>query len=114
MSRDDAFLLDMLEAARLATRYVAGTSLDEFLGNVQLQDAVVRRLEIIGEAARRVSDEGRVRYPRVPWPAIIGMRNVLAHQYDTVDLTIVWDAVHLDLPPLIALLAELVPPNPEG
>ena len=58
MACDDALLLDMLAAARLALSYVAGTQLAEFLGSTQLQDAVVRRLEIIGEAARRVSPNG--------------------------------------------------------
>ena len=66
MSRDEAWLLDMLEAARLALHYVAGKTLDEFQSDTQLQDAVIRRLEIIGEAARRVSEGTRALYPQLP------------------------------------------------
>ena len=104
MSRDRAYLLDILEAARLAVQYVADKPKDGFLKDTLCQDAVVRRLEIIGEAARRISEDTRKRYPDLSWRAMIGMRNLMIHEYDDVDLEIVWETVQNNLPPLIAQL----------
>jgi uncharacterized protein with HEPN domain len=111
MSRDEVYLLDILEAARLALEYVRGKAREEFLADVQLQDAVIRRLAIIGEAARRVSDETRAAIPSLPWHQMVGMRNIIVHEYDDVDLDVVWDAVTRDLPPLVADLGERLPPS---
>ena len=69
---------------------------------------MVRLLEIVGEAAARLSPDTRDRYPRIPWPDIIGLRNRLIHGYDIVDFDILWDIVNGDLPPLIARLREVV------
>jgi uncharacterized protein with HEPN domain len=114
MSRDDAHLHDALEAARLACRYVAGLSREQFLAEVEKQDAVIRRLEILGEAARRLSEAARARLPQVPWRPMIGMRNILAHDYGAVDLEAVWRVVTVELPPVIAALeAELRSEAPE-
>lgn len=108
MSRDDAYLIDILESARLALSYVSGMSSEEFFEDIRSQDAVIRRLEIIGEAARRVSEGRRAALPLLPWSLMIGMRNVMIHDYDHVNLATVWDTVRNDLPPLIAALeAEL-------
>ncbi len=111
MSRDNEYLLDILEAARLALAYVQGKSREDFLKDTQTQDAVIRRVEIIGEAARRLSDQTRMALPGLAWDAMTGMRDVLIHEYDDVDLEIVWDTVQLDLPPLIAALEKIVPPD---
>jgi uncharacterized protein with HEPN domain len=73
------------------------------------QAAVMRQLEIMGEAARRLSEETRQELSEIPWHQIIGMRNRLIHVYDDVDLAIVWDTVQNDLPPLIAQLEKIVP-----
>lgn len=115
MPRDLAYLLDILEAAKLAAHYVSATTKEEFLLDTRCQDAVIRRLEIIGEAARRISDETRAMLPGLPWSAMINMRNIMIHEYDDVDLTVVWDTVQNHLPPLIRSIAPLVPPpeNPE-
>jgi uncharacterized protein with HEPN domain len=110
MSRDDAYLLDILDAARLALQYVRGKTRDQFLEDVQLQDAVIRRLAIIGEAARRVSEPTRLAHPTLPWHDMVGMRNIVIHEYDDVDLDVVWDAVARDLEPLIAALQAAIPP----
>jgi uncharacterized protein with HEPN domain len=101
MERDSEYLLDIVEAARLAVSYVAGVSREEFLGDVQRQDAVIRRLLIIGEAARRVSEASRATWPAIPWRLMAAMRNRLVHEYDDVDLTIVWETVVSSLPELI-------------
>ena len=111
MARDDAYLIDILDAARLALSYVSGKTRAEFDQDIQCQDAVVRRLEIIGEAARRVSEQTKARFPYLPWSAMMNMRNVLIHEYDAVDLPIVWDTVQNDLPPLITVLERIAPPE---
>jgi uncharacterized protein with HEPN domain len=69
---------------------------------------VVRLLEIIGEAASRVPIDGRSRYPDIPWPQIIGMRNRLIHGYNSVDFDILWQTAREDLPPLIAALESIL------
>jgi uncharacterized protein with HEPN domain len=79
--RDKGFLLDIRESAKLALAYVHGKSLEDFLSDSQLQDAVIRRLEIIGEAARRVSEQTRSDLPNLPWTDMAGMRNLLIHGY---------------------------------
>jgi uncharacterized protein with HEPN domain len=108
MSRDPAYLFDILDSARLALAYVADKSREEFLQDVQLQDAVIRRLEIIGEAARRLTAATRASLPELPWRSMIGMRNVMIHQYDAVDLGRVWDTVTAALPDLIAVLEPVI------
>jgi uncharacterized protein with HEPN domain len=110
MSRDEVYLLDILDAAQLALEYVRGKMREEFLADVQLQDAVIRRLAIIGEAAKRVSEATRESLPGLPWRQMAGMRNIIVHEYDDVDLSVVWDAVTRDLPPLVSELAQRLPP----
>lgn len=107
MQRDSALLYDILESARLAASYLQGISQEDFLGNIQLQDAAIRRVEIIGEAAGRISEETRASLSSLPWRDMIDMRNFLIHQYGDVDPQVVWDTVILDLPPLIAELERI-------
>ncbi len=101
MKRDQAYFFDIAEAARLAVSYVEQTTREEFLSDTKSQDSVIRRLEIIGEAARRISEETRKAYPGLPWKEMIGMRNFLIHDYDDVDIQIVWKTVKKDLPDLL-------------
>jgi uncharacterized protein with HEPN domain len=112
MQRDLQFLLDMLQSADLILTYTAQCSKDEFVANVQLQDSVIRRLLVIAEAARRVSDATRQALPNVSWQEINGMRNRLVHQYNDVNLNIVWDVVQFEIPPLIEELKSRIPPEP--
>ena len=109
MERDRVYLLDILHAARLAVSYVESLSQCAFLEDIQRQDAVIRRIEIIGEAARRITDETRAAHPEIPWQAMIGMRNLMIHAYDDVDLLVVWKTVEQSLPELIARIAPLFP-----
>jgi uncharacterized protein with HEPN domain len=67
MSRDDAYFVDILESAKIALEYVVGKSWGEFYSDMQCQDAVLRRIEIIGEAARHTSSQTRKKYPQIPW-----------------------------------------------
>lgn len=112
MQRDLQFLLDMLQSAELILAYTAQCSKDEFVVNVQLQDAVIRRLLVIAEAARRVSGTTQQALPNVSWQEINGMRNRLVHEYDDVNLNIVWEVVQIEIPPLIENLKSQVPPQP--
>ena len=111
MQRDLQFLLDILQSAELIMNYTAQYSKDEFVGNVQLQDSVIRRLLVIAEAARRVSEPTRQTLPNISWQEINGMRNRLVHEYDDVNLNIVWDVVQTEILTLIAELKLRVPPE---
>ena len=111
MSRDDTYLVDILESAKIALGYVLGKTWDQFYEDLQCQDAVVRRIEIVGEAARRVSQETRDKHPQIPWREMTSMRNLVIHEYDVVDINQVWDTVQNKLPSLIKDLAKIVPPE---
>ncbi len=102
MSRDNAYLSDILDSARIVEQHLAGLTQETFLEDLRTQDAVTRRFEIIGEAARHLSPEVVKAMPEIPWRLIVGMRNVLIHDYDDVDPERVWKAAKDDLPPLIA------------
>ena len=101
MQRDLAYLVDIIDSATLILDYVAGRTEAEFLGEVSLQDQVARRFEIIGEAARQVSDETKETLPKIPWREIIGLRNILIHDYGEVNYARIWDTIQEDLPGLI-------------
>lgn len=94
----------MLDAAREAVEYAAGHERADLDSNRMLARAVVKAVEIVGEAADNVTDETRRRLPGIPWADIVGMRHRLIHAYHDVNLDIVWDTVGLDLPPLVAAL----------
>jgi uncharacterized protein with HEPN domain len=111
MSRDDTYLLDILESAKIALDYIFDKTWDQFYTDIQCQDAMVRRIEIIGEAARRVSDETRAKYPEIEWREMTGMRNLVIHEYDVVDIKQVWDTAQNKLPRLIEKLTQIVPPQ---
>lgn len=102
-------MLDIFKAAKLALSYLEGETKEEFFKDTQCQDAVIRRLEIIGEAAGRVSAATTTKFPNLPWKKMVSMRNMMIHEYEDVDLGIVWDTVQNDLPPLITLLEPLIP-----
>ncbi len=111
MQRDLQFLLDMLQSAELVIVYVDQCKKEEFINNIQLQDSVIRRLLIIAEAARRVSEATRQTLPNISWQEINGMRNRLVHDYDDVNLDIVWDVVQVEVPALISELKSRLPPE---
>jgi uncharacterized protein with HEPN domain len=111
-NRDAGYLWDMLQAARRLQYFTAGLSYEAYLESILLQSAVERQLEILGEAARRMSEDFRQAHPEIPWSAIIGQRNVIAHQYDDIELEQLWSVVTSDIPTLIAQLEPLIPPLP--
>jgi uncharacterized protein with HEPN domain len=106
--RDTGYLLDMLRHARGVIRAVAGKKLEDYLVNEDLRLAVERRIEIIGEAARRVSAAFRRAHPQVPWQRIIAQRNVLTHEYGEIQDDILWNVATLSVPELVSLLEPLV------
>ncbi|HYA34717.1 MAG TPA: HepT-like ribonuclease domain-containing protein [Candidatus Binataceae bacterium] len=110
MSRheSDIRLRHMLDHAREAVAMVRGRTRNELDSDRQLNLSLVRLLEIIGEAANRVPPQEQARYPQIPWPEIVGLRNRLIHGYDSVDFDILWQIVADDLPPLIAALENAV------
>jgi uncharacterized protein with HEPN domain len=111
MQRDLQFLLDMLQSAELVATYTSGCSKDQFVEDIQLQDSVIRRLLVIAEAARRVSEATRQTLPNIAWAEINGMRNRLVHEYDDVNLNIVWDVIQTEIPTTIAILKLYIPPD---
>ena len=112
MQRDDAYLLDMLLAAHDAMAFVSSLTFPEFESSRLHQNAVVKAIEIIGEAASRVSKNMQSAHPQIPWAEIIGMRNRLVHGYGDIQLDVVWQTVQNDLPNLVAQLEPLVPAAP--
>ena len=107
--RDDSVgLRHMLDHAVEAVQMIRGHTRTDLDSDRKLNLALVRLVEIIGEAATRVSPEVRNRHPGIPWLDIIGMRNRIVHGYDQVDFDILWDVMELHLPPLIAELQRIV------
>lgn len=103
MSRGIEILLgEILDAIALLRDYTEGLDFHAFAANVEKQDSMLRRLEIIGEAVKGVPDDIRARHPAVPWRDIAGARDILIHEYFRVDLEMAWDMVRKDLPLLEA------------
>lgn len=92
------YLNDILESIEIIQKYFQNITKEEFKNNLQIQDAVIRRLEIIGEAARSVSDDFRQSHPEVPWREVADLRNVLIHEYSGIDIKRIWKIVIQDLP----------------
>jgi uncharacterized protein with HEPN domain len=111
MRREPAFLLDVLEAAHKIVSFTKDIEYTEFLQDEKLQLAVQKLIEIIGEAARNVSPELKSEYPNIPWKEMVGMRDVLVHQYFRVNLARIWEAARCEVPGLIELIEPLVPPE---
>lgn len=108
---DEVRLRHMLDHAQEALSMVRGKKRQDLGQNRILELALVRLIEIIGEAAARVTPEGQEKYSSIPWPQIIGMRNRLIHGYNQVDLDVLWDTIEFDLPPLITKLEQILEPE---
>ncbi len=98
----------MLDAAQKAVAFTEDRTRDDLDPDEMLTLAIVRLLEIIGEASKNVSDSLKAASPEIPWQQIAGTRNRLIHGYFDVDLDIIWQIISVDLPPLISRLAELI------
>ena len=111
MWRDDAYLLDMLLAARRVLDFSQDVTWEQFQTDELMQNAVMRQIQIIGEAARKVSLQCQQAHPEIPWQQIIGMRHRLVHEYFCIIPERVWDVVEKGISELIGLLEPLVPPD---
>ncbi len=112
MPKDDlVYLGHMLEMARKAIAKTQGIERADFDRDENLRLALAHLIQIIGEAARRVSPEMQQSHPEIPWSAIIGMRHKVVHDYLEVDEDIVWDVVTADLPSIVAALQGITPPD---
>ncbi len=111
LPRDLSSVADILLAAKLVQMFIEGSDRNTFETDLMRQSAVVRQLEIIGEATKRLSEEFRANYPEIPWRQMVGMRDILIHNYDDVDLNEVWYVAKISIPTLIKQIEPLVPPE---
>jgi len=102
------FLRDIFESIEKIETYVKGISFDEFMDDAKTQDAVVRNLEIIGEASNKIPKDIQHRYTEIPWTQIVGMRNRLIHAYFVVDHEIVWEIITKELPELKKEISKIL------
>ena len=105
---DKVRLRHMLDYSRKAVAMIEGRAREDLDTDEMLCLALTRVVEVIGEAATRVSQAGQQQHGQIPWPEIIGLRNRLVHGYDSVDVNILWDIVQQDLPPLIEQLQAIL------
>ena len=110
--KDAARLWDMLDAARSIITFTADLTYEQFYSDRKTRNAVERNLEIIGEAARHVSDETRVCFSEIPWKSMTGLRNVLAHEYGSIRHEILWSVIQEKLAPLIQSIEAIGADNP--
>jgi uncharacterized protein with HEPN domain len=106
--RDSVFIVQMIEAAEAALEFCEGQTAESFAGDRLVGFAVVRAIQLVGQAARGVSEELQSAHPEIPWREMIGMRNVVVHDYADVDMALVWKTVRDDLPALVARLRPIL------
>lgn len=104
MHNDRITLTQIIEHTKEAIEYTRNVTIDDLSQNRLLELALIRLLEIIGEAAKRLSQDTRNLYPEIPWSEVIGLRNRLIHGYDRVDRSILWNTIQHDLPVLLQVL----------
>jgi len=104
----EIFLQHILESIKLIEKYIKGKTKNDFLSIVDLQDKVIRRLEIIGEAVKNLPDEIKGKYPDIPWKQIAGMRDKLIHQYFGIDIEFTWGVVEKEIPLLKKKVQEII------
>jgi len=109
--RDLSALLDINAAVARILAFSHGFDEDGFLADDRTQSAVQHQLMIIGEAVKRLSPDFRAAHPEIRWTPMAGMRDILIHAYDTVDLDEVWQTVSVDIPKLKTALNEILPPD---
>jgi len=109
---DLLYLGHMLDVSIQAVEKIRGKNWEDFDEDENLRLALAHLVQMIGEAARRVSPQSQQTYSQIPWSDVIGMRHKIVHDYLDVDFDVVWEVVTRDLPELISLLLPIVPPSP--
>ena len=94
------FLKHIIESAELIENYISNLQPIDFFASTQIQDSVIRRLEIIGEAVKNIPDDFKKEYPDLPWRKIAGLRDILIHQYFGVDMELTWEIAKNNIPDL--------------
>lgn len=107
------YLEDICKAARKALQFAEGISYEEFVADDKTVYAVVRALEIVGEATKRIPQDVRDRYRQVPWRSMAGIRDKLIHDYVSVNLEVVWKTLSEDLPPLLPMIERVIDETPQ-
>ena len=102
------YLIDIAESIRYIKKYTSNLNEEGFYQSEQIQDAVLRRLEIIGEATKNISDDFKDRFPQLPWKEMAGIRDVIIHDYFGINLRRIWLTVKQDLPTIETLIEEVL------
>lgn len=97
MKDDKIFVAHILESISIIKEHIKGISREQFDKDIKLQDAVIRRIEIIGEAAKNISEEFKEKHVKIPWHEIVGIRNIIIHEYFDINNDIVWDVCRKDM-----------------
>ncbi len=111
---DAAYLWDMFDAASAVSEFVSSRNFNDYLKDRMLRAAIERNIEIIGEAAGKISSAFRKVHPEIPWRRIIAQRHVLIHEYGEIKHELIWKVATLHIPELIQMLKPLIPPMPSG
>lgn len=109
MLRDSASLLDIAKAAQLILQFSQGLEKTELAANLEKQSAILYQIVVIGEAVKRLSADFRNQHPTVPWREIAGMRDILTHQYNRVEVDEIWGVIQDDIPQLLSMIQPLLP-----
>lgn len=107
MSLERDFLEDILVAAQLVLSYAEGITRQDLELNIEKQDSIIRRLAVIGEASTKLPAGLKASLPQIPWSSVIGLRNILVHQYWEIDFDELWVIIKRDLPQLIDEIERL-------
>ena len=113
MNRDNASLLHIARAARLAIEFARGTAKAGFMADVKTQSAVMHQLLVMGEAVKRLSEEFLEAHPEIPWSQAARMRDKLIHGYDVIDIEEVWQTAMMDVPEFLSAVEPLLPRRPQ-
>jgi len=108
------FLNDIKDCSKNILEYVSGKSFEQFLGNRMLIDAVMRNIEIIGEAVKNLPAKVRSKHPRIEWKRLAGLRDIVIHHYFGLDYQVIWDIVQKDIPDLVPKIEEVIAAETKG
>lgn len=108
LQRDLSYLTDIIQAAKQIQVFIQGVNKVQFNNSSLIQSAVIRQFEIIGEATKRLSEKFKSEHPEIPWKKIAGMRDILIHAYDHVDIDEIWNAAETSIPALVKQIKPLI------